>query len=165
MKSLLIIRHAKSSWDFSSSDFDRPLNERGHHDAPMMAKRLMEKKINIDAFISSPANRALTTAEYFFKAFHKNTTSTGIIQLPELYHAAASVFFDTIKNLNNDFNTIAIFAHNPGITDFVTQLTQTKIDNMPTCGVFAVKIKIDSWKQFQKAEKEFWFFDYPKLKS
>lgn len=93
MKSVIIIRHAKSSWDFSSSDFARPLNDRGHHDAPVMADRLLNKNIKIDNFISSPANRALTTAEYFFEAFNPlGDKNTGIIKIPELYHAAVSVF-------------------------------------------------------------------------
>jgi phosphohistidine phosphatase len=166
MKSVIIIRHAKSSWDFSSSDFARPLNERGHHDAPIMADRLLNKNIKIDAFISSPANRALTTAEYFFEAFNPSgDKNAGIIKIPELYHAAGSVFFDVISKVNNEFNTIAIFSHNPGITDFVNKLTNTRIDNMPTCAVFAVNVKTENWKQFQKAAKECWFFDYPKLKN
>jgi len=76
MKSVIIIRHAKSSWDnIIHSDFDRQLNERGHHDAPMMADRLLDKKIKIDAFISSPAKRAITTAAYFAQAFDVNENS------------------------------------------------------------------------------------------
>ena len=70
MKCLLLVRHAKSSWDdFSIKDFDRPLNDRGKKDAPMMAKRLIKKEINIDAFISSPAKRARKTAEAFLKEY------------------------------------------------------------------------------------------------
>lgn len=161
MKSLIIIRHAKSSWDFSTlNDFDRPLNERGHKDAPMMAKRLLDKKIAIDAFISSTAKRAFTTASYFAEAY--NVKEKNIIKVPELYHAAPKVFYDVIETVNDTFNSIAVFSHNPGITDFVNQLTNARIDNMPTCGVFAVTIQTESWKNFAAAEKEFWFFDYPK---
>lgn len=70
MKTVILIRHAKSSWDSGvANDFDRPLNERGKHDAPMMAKRLADKKIKIDAFISSPAKRAKKTAEEFAEAY------------------------------------------------------------------------------------------------
>jgi phosphohistidine phosphatase len=161
LKQLIIIRHAKSSWDFSIlNDFDRPLNERGRKDAPMISKRLLDKKITIDAFISSTAKRAFTTAAYFAEAYAVKEKQ--IIKVPELYHAAASVFYDVIENTNDSLNTIAVFSHNPGITDFVNQLTNTKIDDMPTCGVFAVTIKIEKWKNFANAEKEFWFFDYPK---
>jgi len=70
MKILLLIRHAKSSWDdISVTDFDRPLNERGKKDAPMMARRLSDKKIKIDAFVASPAKRAKKTAVFFAKEF------------------------------------------------------------------------------------------------
>lgn len=161
MKSLIVIRHAKSSWDFSAlNDFDRPLNERGHNDAPIMAQRLLDKKITIDAFVSSTANRALTTATYFAKAYE--VKAEAIIQVPELYHAAPSVFYEVIKNVDAHLNSIAIFSHNPGITDFVNQLTNTRIADMPTCAMFGVTIKTNNWAAFATAEKEFWFFDFPK---
>jgi phosphohistidine phosphatase len=161
MKSLIIIRHAKSSWDLSTlNDFDRLLNERGHRDAPMMAKRLLDKKIAIDAFISSTAKRAFTTASYFAEAY--DVKERNIIKVSELYHAASNIFYDVIKNVDDNLNTIAVFSHNPGITDFVNQLTDVRIDNMPTCGIFAITIKTESWKGFAGAEKEFCFFDYPK---
>jgi len=161
MKQLLVIRHAKSSWDFSTlSDFERPLNERGHKDAPHMAKRLLDKGIVIDAFISSTAKRAFTTAGYFAKAYGKEEKS--IIQVPELYHAAIPVFYDVITETDSQLNTIAIFSHNPGITSFVNELTKTRIDDMPTCGIFAVTVHSDIWSDFKNSKKEFWFFDYPK---
>ena len=158
MKSLLIIRHAKSAWDNPlQKDFDRPLNDRGHRDAPMMANRLKEKAIKIDAFVSSTANRALTTATYFAKTYGKD-----IIEKPELYHASVSNFFRVIGSLDDQYNTIALFSHNPGITELVNLLTTIKIDDMPTCAVFAVKVSADSWAAFEQATKDFWFFDYPK---
>ena len=162
MKCLLIIRHAKSSWDnISQKDFDRTLNERGHRDAPAMAKRLLDKKIEIDAFISSPAKRAFTTCKYFAEAY--NVKEKNIIIVPELYQASVINFYDVISKTNDQFSTIAIFSHNPGITEFVNGLTETEIDNMPTCGVFAVKTEALYWKDFKKPPKTFWFFDYPKL--
>lgn len=161
MKTVLIVRHAKSSWDFSTlNDFDRALNERGHKDAPVIGKRLFDKGIEINAFISSTAKRAFTTASYIAEAY--GVKEKDIIKVPELYHAAPPVFYNVINEVDNQFNNIAIFSHNPGITDFVNQLTNRQIDNMPTCAVFAVKVNIDNWKDFKKAEKEFWFFDYPK---
>ena len=78
-KTLLLIRHAKSSWDnFALTDFDRPLNDRGKNDAPEMAKRLIDKKINIDAFISSPAKRAKKTA----KLLSSSTVVSWVIGIP-----------------------------------------------------------------------------------
>jgi phosphohistidine phosphatase len=161
MKSVLLIRHAKSSWDnVLQKDFDRTLNGRGHKDAPAMAKRLLEKKIKIDTFISSPAIRALTTASYFAKVY--GTKEKDIMTFPELYEAALPVFYNVVKKTSNTFNTIAVFAHNPGITDFANSLSNTQIDDMPTCAIYAVQADIEDWKDFEKAKKTFWFFDYPK---
>lgn len=161
MKQLFIIRHAKSSWDITAfTDFERTLNERGHTDAPAMAKRLIEKNIAIDLFVSSSAVRAFTTAAYFATAYSK--TQNEIVKVDALYHAPPPVFYKTIEKIDDSLNSLAIFAHNPGITDFVNELTSTHIDNMPTCGIFAVRVNTHSWANFTVSKKEFWFFDYPK---
>jgi phosphohistidine phosphatase len=160
MKSLLIIRHAKSSWDFDVEDFDRPLNHRGETDAPEMAKRLLKKDIKIDAFISSPAKRAFTTASYFADAFDEKKKN--IIVVPSLYEPSTEDFFAAIKGLEKDVKTAAIFSHNPGITAFANKLVPHAVDDMPTCAVFGVKADIKNWEDFAEAKKEFWFFDYPK---
>jgi phosphohistidine phosphatase len=163
MKTILIVRHAKSSWEIGSlKDFDRPLNERGKKDATIMAQRLLDKKIIIDAFISSPAKRAKETAGFFSAVYNKKEEN--IIFVPTLYHANVATFYETIENINDEFNTVALFSHNPGITAFANELIESvKIDNMPTCGIFAVKIDTKKWKEFKKATKEFLFFDYPKF--
>ena len=161
MKQLLIIRHAKSSWDLSVlNDFDRPLNDRGKKDAPRMAKRLLDKDVPINCFVSSTAMRAFTTATYFAEAYKQS--SKNIIQFPELYDASPAIFYEVIYKISDHFKTIAIFSHNPGITAFVNELTTTSVDNMPTCAIFALTINCNSWADFKIAKKEFWFFDYPK---
>ena len=161
MKTLLLIRHAKSSWDnVLQKDFDRTLNERGVKDAPEMAKRLLKKHVTIDAFITSPAVRAFTTCKFFAKAYGR--AETDIIQVPKLYLAPVPVFYEVVANIDNAINDAAIFSHNDGITSFVNGLTNTHVDDMPTCSIYAVKIAINSWRDFKKADKEFWFFDYPK---
>ena len=162
-KCLLLVRHAKSSWgDFSIKDFDRSLNDRGKSDAPMMAQRLLDREIKIDAFIASPAKRARKTAELFVKQYKANKEQ--IIFLDSLYLAGPSIFSKVISETDDQFDTIAVFSHNDGITAFANTLTNTKTDNMPTCGIFAIKIKAKQWRDFPAAEKEFWFFDYPKNK-
>lgn len=161
MKQLFIIRHAKSSWDIGVlNDFDRTLNNRGHRDAPIMANKLLDRNINIDLFVSSTAKRAFTTATYFAEAYKK--TENDILKVSELYHAMPNIFFKTISDFNDNYNSAAVFSHNPGITDFVNELTKTQIDDMPTCSIFAIKINTNTWSNFAKAGKEFWFFDYPK---
>jgi phosphohistidine phosphatase len=161
MKSVLIIRHAKSSWDnFSLPDFDRPLNDRGKQDAPKMAKRLLEKEIDIDAFISSPAKRARKTATLFAVEFKRRKED--VILIPELYHPAPPAFYTAIAQAPKKAHCIAVFSHNPGITEFVNGLTDIRIDDMPTCAIFAIKVDISSWADFAAGSKTFWFFDYPK---
>ena len=160
-KTLLLVRHAKSSWDISDlNDFERPLNDRGKKDAPVMAKRLLHKKVHIDAFVSSPAKRAKKTAKIFAHAYKK--AEEDIFLIPQLYLAASSVFESVLSSLESDSDTIALFSHNPGITDFANTLTEARIDDIPTCGVFAIKIETNDWKNFREAKKEFLFFDYPK---
>ncbi|MCW3087086.1 MAG: histidine phosphatase family protein [Sediminibacterium sp.] len=162
MKHLLVVRHAKSSWAVAGQDdFDRSLNDRGHRDAPMMAERLLAKKIAIDAFISSPANRALTTAAYFAKAY--GYSKKDILLFKQLYHAMPIAFYEAIAKTAKEIKTATVFSHNPGITAFVNELSTVQIDNMPTCAVFGVKADIKDWKDFHDADKTFWFFDYPKL--
>ena len=159
MKSLLVVRHAKSSWEWDDlHDFDRPLNERGKRDAPEMARRLVSAGVIPDLLVSSPAERAKRTAELFAQELGKEE----IQFVPELYHAPVEVFYRVIQNLDDSAGLLAVFSHNPGITAFVNELTKTRVDNMPTCGVFGVQVQAEHWKEFRKAKKEFWFFDYPK---
>jgi phosphohistidine phosphatase len=161
MKTLLLIRHAKSSWsDFSIKDFDRPLNDRGKKDAPVMAKRMLDKGVAIDAFISSPALRAKKTAEAFAKAYKAQKES--ILFFEKLYLAGPSAFFDVITNASDTFENVAVFSHNQGITDFANLLTDVKMDELPTCGIFAVRSAANQWAEFQESTKEFWFFTSPK---
>ena len=96
MKRLFIIRHAKSDQGFPGNDFERPLNERGKADAPVMAKRLLDKQITIDAFVASPAKRAKKTAELFVSTF--GMLEEKIIFISALYHATPEVFYEVVRN-------------------------------------------------------------------
>ena len=161
MKTLILVRHAKSSWESTAvTDFDRPLNDRGKKDAPVMAKKLRAKDIDIDAFISSPAKRAKKTAKIFAEEFGKKKKN--IIFISSLYNATAKDFYDVIQGIDDKFKTIAIFAHNPSITEFANTLSSKVIDNMPTSSVYAVSSPGKQWIEFKDAEKTFLFFDFPK---
>lgn len=161
MKTLLIIRHAKSSWDSASMpDISRPLNDRGKKDAPVMARRLISAGILIDCFVSSPARRAKETAEAFAHEFGQK--SKDIEFVTELYHALPPVFKQVIAGLDDKDDTVALFAHNPGITAFANMLTAVRLDNMPTCSVFAAQSSVEHWNEFLTAGPEFLFFHYPK---
>lgn len=161
LKRLFIIRHAKSDQSFFGNDFERPLNDRGKTDAQLMAKRLYNQKIKIDALVSSPAKRAKKTAEFFAEGLGKKTED--IIFISALYHASPDVFYEVISALPDEMDSVALFSHNPGITYFVNSLgTKTKVDNMPTTSIFAVAADIAKWIEFTRVKKEFLFFDYPK---
>lgn len=161
MKTLILVRHAKSDWSGDGlPDFDRPLNERGKKDAPVMAARLLDKKIPVDLFIASPAKRAAKTARFFAEAY--GNTKADIVFKEELYLPAADVFYKVIEHISDLHSHVALFSHNNGITDFANELTNARIDNIPTCGIFALNIHCDHWKDFRVAQKEFWFFDSPK---
>jgi len=161
MKTLILVRHAKSSWDnMGMDDIDRPLNERGKEDAPVMAKRLKDKKIDIDIFVSSPAKRAHKTCKYFAKEY--DLDKKDIVLVDKLYGASVIAFLEVISKLNDKHKSAIIFSHNPGITEFANTLTTVHLDNMPTCSMFAVQANISHWSEFSKSEKNFLFFDYPK---
>ncbi|HTL06983.1 MAG TPA: histidine phosphatase family protein [Chitinophagaceae bacterium] len=163
MKTILLIRHAKSSWDDPGQpDFDRPLNARGQKDAAKMSARLRERVPVIDLFCASPANRAKTTAEIFAAAYKLQQDQ--LIFERGLYLAPANFFYPFIAAADNSATSMALFAHNPGITDFANLLsTSVNTDNIPTCGIFAVTAAVDSWTAFEKAPKELLLYDYPKL--
>ena len=163
MKTLYVIRHAKSSWeDISLADINRPLNERGEHDAPYMGKRLKERRVVPDLLISSPAKRALATGEKIGAIL--NYSKEKIKTYRDLYHAEDENILRIIKNINDKHDTVLIFGHNPGLTDFVNRLTDTNIDNIPTCGIVACNIKVNSWEDIGWGKGKVDFFDYPKKK-
>jgi phosphohistidine phosphatase len=163
MKTLLVIRHAKSSWDEEGlSDFDRPLNERGKRDAPEMAKRLKEKGINPDIIVSSPAKRAFSTARRMAKVFDYDKDKIKTDR--RLYHADSGTIITVLREVKDKHNLVMIFGHNPGLTDFVNSLlsNNSMIDNVPTCGVVAFSLEIDNWKELKTKSGKMLFFDYPK---
>lgn len=128
-----------------------------------MARRLLKRNMKIDAFISSPAVRAKQTCFAFMEVFEKEESQ---IQLQsQLYLAEPEVLAQAIARIPEDVSSAAVFSHNNGLTDYANTLTNARVDNMPTCSIFAVKAEVDNWKDFAKAKKEFLFFDYPKLQS
>lgn len=160
MKELIIIRHAKSDWENSSlKDFDRPLNKRGIANAPEMAERLVKRKIYPDLIVSSPALRAITTANYFADAWKIDRNNIKLA--PEIYEANKETIFKTITQFNDNYNRIAVFGHNPGLTDLINYLNG-HIYEMPTCGVCYLQFKIDSWSMISHGLGHALLFDYPK---
>ena len=160
-KRLLLIRHAKSDWaDSSLRDFDRPLNKRGNSSAPEMAQRLVKQNIQPDLIVSSPALRALTTAQYFAKAWGMNEKS---IQTDKhIYEAGLKTLLNIVNGFDDNFETIAMFGHNPGFTDFANYLTSREIYNMPTCSVVMLEFPFENWEMVSAQTAKVLLFDYPK---
>lgn len=159
MKELLVIRHAKSSWQNPwEDDFDRPLNDRGKRDAPFMAAEIKKKGVMMDALVTSDANRAYSTCAFFAAAY----PGVPVIKEPRLYQAGVKHFFEVIHSLPDSWHCVALFSHNTGLTDFVNRLSKVRVDIVPTCGIYAIKADIDLWADFKEGKKAFWFFDYPK---
>lgn len=162
MKRLYLIRHAKSSWDDPSlPDFDRPLNARGKKDAPKMGKRLKKRGLVPDLIVSSTAKRASKTALALADTLHYD--SKHIQWRDELYHASPSEILNVVQKTADDVHTLFLFGHNPGLTDFANRICKTSIDNIVTCGVYALQLDVESWKKVNPDRKAgLLFYDFPK---
>lgn len=161
MKQLLIIRHAKSDWgDAQLDDFDRPLNKRGHLTAPEMAGRLASKKIIPELLISSPALRAITTAQYFAKAL--GYQEKDIVKEPAIYESSDARLLRIVNQIENSFHFVAIFGHNPGLTNLAITLADFDVYNIPTCGMVLIEFPFDDWAMISSGTGIVKFYDYPK---
>ena len=164
-KRVVLIRHAKSSWaNPLQSDFERPLNDRGHQDAPMMGKRLKDAGIIPDKIISSTAKRASQTARHIAKSI--GYPEDRIEWQEEMYHCVPAVFEEVIYALDDALETIFIVAHNPGISEFAADLDSSKtVHHMPTCAVVGIQMDADRWSDFRLAGKKLFLNDTPKRQS
>lgn len=162
MKTLILIRHAKSDWDDQTiSDFERPLNEKGLADAPMMADFVISKGIRPDILISSPAKRALMTCRIFAK---KMSLSAGkIITEKEIYSGSVRDLLKIVNKIDDKNNTALLFGHNPDISYLANMLTGEFIDSMPTCSVVAIEFNVETWEMADAVNGKMIFFHYPKL--
>jgi phosphohistidine phosphatase len=161
MKRLILVRHAKSSWQHPDlDDFDRPLNSRGKTNAPDMGKRLAKLKLNTELLISSPAVRAVKTAKMIADeiAYPRNRLKLD----KRIYEAAILDLLDVVQNIEDDYRIVMLVGHNPGITYLGVFLSNYEVENIPTCGVFCIDFKVDSWHQIEKSSGKFVFFDFPK---
>jgi phosphohistidine phosphatase len=161
LKTLTIVRHAKSSWDEAGlSDRERPLNKRGKRDAPVMGKRIADAGIRPSLILSSPATRAWTTAQVI--AEQLTYPSEFLQREQDLYLASLDDLLDIVVAQDEGFNSIMIVGHNPGLTDFVNYLSPGLTNNLPTAGVVSVTIDQDHWKLYEQPKTELVVHDYPK---
>lgn len=161
MKTLTLVRHAKSSWSNASlGDRKRPLNKRGKRDAPIMGRRIAEHGIRPSLILSSPAKRAWTTAKIIAQEI---SYPLEFLQREDgLYLASLHDFLDVLVAQDPEFNSIMVVGHNPGMTDFANYLSPGLTGNLPTAGVVSVEIDQDHWKLYERPKTRLLVHDYPK---
>ena len=161
IKNLHIVRHGKSSWDFEDiSDIDRPLSPRGINNAYLMAKKLSERKVEPDLFITSPANRALYTSIIFARVL--KFPYKQIMVSDEVYMGYTEDLIKLIRKVDKSISTLLVFGHNPAFTALANQLLDNYLENIPTAGIVSLTLGIDTWEELGKKSPEKDFFDYPK---
>lgn len=161
MRTLYFCRHAKSSWaDPGQDDFDRPLNERGLRDAPNMARLFKDRGDPVDMIVSSPANRAITTARAFARELRIGDDH--FVQEPLLYHANVPIIASVVTRLPNDASRVMFFGHNPGFSEVVEHFSNDSAGDMPTCGIVRIDFVVDAWTELTRDLGTLVWFDYPK---
>ncbi len=161
MKTLTLVRHAKSSWqDKSLSDRDRPLNKRGERDVPIMGKRIVEAGIRPSLIACSPALRAWTTAKAI--ATEIGYPIEFLQRENKLYLASLDDLLDVLESQESGFNSLMIVGHNPGLTTFANYLSPGVTGNVPTTGVVSVEFDREDWNLYEQPETELLAYDYPK---
>ncbi|RNI26346.1 SixA phosphatase family protein [Rufibacter latericius] len=162
MKTLYLLRHAKSSWDYEElSDHDRPLAKRGRTDAPLMGQELVEREIKLDLVISSSAVRAITTATLVAKELKFSPEQIGVQE--ELYMISAEGLVGFIRSLPDEYNHVMLVGHNPAFTEVANLLSPEKsIANIPTAGIVAISFDCSYWGEISPDNSKQLFFDFPK---
>ena len=159
MKTLYIVRHAKSSWLYDGiADIDRPLKKRGIKDAHLLSKYLAKNISKPDVFVTSSANRALHTAIIFCDNFGFPLANLKIKK--QLYSFSDGYLVKTIKALDDSFNSAIIFSHDHGINTFVNKYGSKPIAHVPTCGVIGIEFENKHWKSIKKGKTT--LIEFPK---
>lgn len=142
MMKLLVLRHAKSSWnDASISDFERPLNDRGKRAAPFMGKFMAENRLVPDLIVSSPAARARATTELVAEAMEY---SGDAVFDPDIYEASPNTLVRVVAEISDEYRTAMIVGHNPGLESLIYHLTGV-FEPMPTAALAVIELNIESW--------------------
>ena len=163
MKTLYLMRHAKSSWSFDElTDQERPLNDRGRDDAPRIGQALAKRNLDINLIVSSPAVRALSTA--VLVARELKYPHDKIVVNPGIYQADLDTLLAIIRDLPDTAESVLLTGHNPTFTDVANYLLPNDglTSEMPTAAVLCLHFKTDHWAEAGPANAEFYFYDYPR---
>ena len=148
MKTLILVRHGKSSWEYSVGDKDRPLLQRGITDAFLVADHFNEQDLPIDAIFSSPANRALHTSMIFVRQLYFPLDKFKVVN--ELYDFSGEYVQQFVNGLTDNLNTVVIFGHNHAFTFIANSLGNSYIENVPTSGLVHLEFDVDQWSSVEK---------------
>lgn len=144
MKTLLILRHAKSSWDNAElSDFERPLNQRGLEAAPLMGNVISKNNLQPQIILSSPAERAKQTAILIKKAARLESE---INYVEEIYEASPLRLLNVVSQTDDENEMVLVVGHNPGLEGFIKMLTEESY-TMPTAALAKIDLNVKSWSE------------------
>ncbi len=161
MKTLFLLRHAKSSWDYPRlRDFERPLATRGRQDVPLMGSRFAAREAGVDCIIASPAVRARSTAILMAEVI--GFPADDIASNPDLYFCGTAMYLKAAGLVDEACQSAMLVGHNPTITDFANEMTNGDIANIPTCGLVELTLPIDHWSQIHRGQATLARFDFPK---
>jgi phosphohistidine phosphatase len=156
MKTLIFVRHGKSSWEHNTSDKERPLTERGKRDAHLIASAFNTKNYSVDLICSSPANRAYSTCKIFSEHLYYPNGNIKVIN--QLYDFEGNAVINFIKNLDNTYNTVLLFGHNHAFTAIVNLFGDRYIENIPTSGLVVLTFSTDEWQFIKHGQTQLILF-------
>jgi len=160
MKSLYIVRHAKSSWDYPElKDIERPLMKKGREKTMKVIKYLLGQEILVDSILSSPAVRAYETAKMIAEALHYPVERIDVRD--RIYMGDADDLATMLMELPDEFRSVMLVGHNPELTDLVNMFNNKKIDILPTSGVVYIVFRTDEWESILNAKRKTRFMVYP----
>lgn len=161
MKRLLLVRHAKSSWNHPGlSDFDRPLNAWGERDAPMMAGRLLQRGMRPERVVASPAKRAKQTAQLLSEGV--GVPGECILDDERIYEASPATLLQVIGGFDDAWDFVMLVGHNPAMTSLANALANGVTDNLPTCGMVDISLNLEHWHDIASGCGTCRLYDYPK---
>ncbi|WP_299528771.1 histidine phosphatase family protein [Ulvibacterium sp.] len=148
MKTLILVRHGKSSWEYSVDDKDRPLSERGIKDGHLVSSIFHSRDIEIDAVFSSPANRALHSCLIFLRQLNFPFDRCKLTNM--LYDFSGDSVLEFVRGLDDNLKTVMIFGHNHAFTHIANSLGNSYIDNVPTSGLVHLEFRTQKWASVEK---------------
>ncbi len=155
MKNILIVRHAKSGYDFASNDFHRTLTEEGIEDLAGLRRFMSDKKIEYDCVLASPATRTRQTAEGI------NIAGKQVIFKPALYNAEVNTIVQVIQQTEDQYQSVVLVAHNPGLSELISMYSDLRLDHLPPGAAAFFSFPTDNWNDFGDNKLDFLYFHNP----